>query len=152
MTVKAIIFQAGDGTAIPAGMVGEQISGGGTGALTNQTWYSLATIALTAGVWRIDAAVDLANNAVGTTWRSGYNQVATISNVNNGEGTGTNVMSSAPIGADTLSATAYIKAARFTLTRFVTVAASTNYFLNAYGDFTGSAPTANGAYVATRIG
>lgn len=58
MTAKALLQAASDGTAIPAGFVGEVLSvlgSEGTTATTGGVTVTLATLPITsAGVWRVD--------------------------------------------------------------------------------------------------
>jgi hypothetical protein len=73
MTQKALLQSAGDGTAAPAGYVGEIISSK-TSAATNVTtgvYFDAATITLTtSGTYRLDASVRYTlNGATVTAWQ-----------------------------------------------------------------------------------
>ncbi len=64
MSTKSILVQGGDGTAIPAGMVGEQITASGaayTGSSTTNT--TLSSISLGAGVWEVTGYVSVQNDS-----------------------------------------------------------------------------------------
>ena len=73
MANKAILVQGGDGTAIPAGMVGEKIAftprtvTGSGGAWTSNT-SALAT--LTAGVWRVASRAAFSGSGAANTVES----------------------------------------------------------------------------------
>lgn len=57
MTAKALLQSAGDGTAVPAGCIGEMIVGtqsAGTAAV-NGSYAALTNVSLTKGIWLVSA-------------------------------------------------------------------------------------------------
>lgn len=78
MTQKALLQSAGDGTAVPAGYVGQVITASGTRAfsgVTGSTWYvgtlsSGSGITLPPGVWLVGYSLE-------TTWTGGTNAITT---------------------------------------------------------------------------
>ena len=66
MTQKQLIQGAGDGTAVPAGHIGETLTATGTLSATTAAYLVGATLTLTTGVWSF-SAVGFVSGAAGFT-------------------------------------------------------------------------------------
>lgn len=153
MPSKNLLQAAGDGTAVPAGYVGETFKGSGSKSdIATNTPTTIATIPIpSAGIWRISGIVRFSNNASGTTWTSGNDNYGHISNTTNSSGTGVDSLSEFNKGGATMPNVAYIGVLREFLQRTVITTGATNYFMVARCIFTGGIPSVTVEYEVIRI-
>jgi fibronectin-binding autotransporter adhesin len=130
-------------TAPPAGFIGEQIRGTGTGvSISNNSATTIASITLTAGIWDISAVGLLSNSGATTAQIIG---ISTTTNSTTGQVDGDN---RAQLN---ITATAPVFQAGIPSWR-VTIASNTNYFLVGFTLFSTGACTAAGRISGTRVG
>jgi hypothetical protein len=159
MARKQILQQAGDGTAIPAGVVGETKTWAtppstNTSLSTEADWTN-ATITVTAGVWLIIASVQVGYR----TGASVSNWGLTVVKLTNSANTVIDNQSAQVVAMTPAAAVTEVRSTA-TLCTTVSVSTSTEYKLRVYkvdGSGTGTGAvynesTANSTFKAIRIG
>lgn len=136
--IKSKLTQGGDGTAIPAGMVGELISNGTHSAVTLSTGanFTITSITLTAGVWDVSGAAEVITGATTTTVAS-----AGISLANNAFST----FSGEAVTFAIISASATSTLIYPTPVRRIEVTSSTPVYLVTRSDFSGGSANTSSA-------
>lgn len=155
MTQKTQLQAAGDGTAVPAGYVGETViasrDGSGDTGLTNYQWthHSSDFVTLSPGTWILYGTVQV---YTGSTTDTAYGLEVNTGTASGNNSTGFNTASHGCIKSIGPSA-AYQKQSMSTIPRVVSISSNTSYYLKAYiTSATGGSWFTNGAtLIAVRL-